>query len=421
MSEQIKLPALRGVIGDWIYYTALLPIEEVSSRVKRTDEIHNNHGMNDLIQRFLTKRSKEIAAYIQNNEQRFFNSVVIGVYDGQPDWSPISIDDKGSPELKSFNERFLETLGILTLSGNEKLFAIDGQHRVEGIKAYINSLKPEEIATLEDEVCAIFVAHVKSEEGVQRTRRLFSRLNRYAKPVSKLENILLDEDDVIALVTRHLVNEHSLFKNRRVSLDKQKSLNVADFKSITSLVVLYDCMDLYFSDGTPTTWKKFKMKRPDERVIQEYTSKAGCFWDLAVDQIKVFKEIASLATETDLPEGSRGVFGGDLLFRPVAWPLIFHVLKSQKGSGISDEDFWARIDLIPREISSDPWFGLLWNQRMISSSENKKVAQDLLAWMMGFGSQWSEDQKASLLAEWSRVTNSVKTNLPDHLQSSFGK
>jgi DNA sulfur modification protein DndB len=31
-------------------------------------------------------------------------------------------------------QRVNETLGVLTLSGKEKLFAIDGQHRVAGIK-----------------------------------------------------------------------------------------------------------------------------------------------------------------------------------------------------------------------------------------------------------------------------------------------
>jgi DNA sulfur modification protein DndB len=47
----------------------------------------------------------------------------------------------------------------------------------------------------EEEVIVLFVSHSRSTDGMERSRRLFTTLNRYAKPVSKMDIIALDEDD----------------------------------------------------------------------------------------------------------------------------------------------------------------------------------------------------------------------------------
>jgi len=39
MTASLQIPAMRGVIGDWVYYVALLPFSEISSRIKKTEEI----------------------------------------------------------------------------------------------------------------------------------------------------------------------------------------------------------------------------------------------------------------------------------------------------------------------------------------------------------------------------------------------
>src|SRR5207253_1326319 len=135
-------------------------------------------------------------------------------------------------------------LGILTLEGTEKLFAIDGQHRVAGVEKAV-----EENAELGgEEVCVIFVAGViaekrsEDEQGFERTRRLFTTLNRYAKPVSKRDIIALDEDDVIAITTRELVEKLPMFRNK-ISVKKTKSLSVSDRSSLTTIVAIYDSLD----------------------------------------------------------------------------------------------------------------------------------------------------------------------------------
>jgi hypothetical protein len=74
----LVLPALRGKFGDWIFYSCLMPIGELGSRVSYAKEIHKDKALSQLIQRSLEgPRAKHIADYLKTQE-RFFNSLVPG-------------------------------------------------------------------------------------------------------------------------------------------------------------------------------------------------------------------------------------------------------------------------------------------------------------------------------------------------------
>ena len=40
----IVLPALRGLMGDWVYYSCLMGLDELSSRVHYAEEIHKKQS-----------------------------------------------------------------------------------------------------------------------------------------------------------------------------------------------------------------------------------------------------------------------------------------------------------------------------------------------------------------------------------------
>lgn len=166
----MKLPAIRACIGDWVYYVATMTFKDVSVYVKRVDnELHQSDLLKDLLQRSITSNYKSIAQYIETQQERFFNALVLAVYDGEPLWHEVRLEyDDGS--------EFYD-LGILELSGNEKIFPIDGQHRVEGIKEVVN--KSDDFNS--EQIPVIFVGHKTDDAGMQRSRRLFSTLNRPIK------------------------------------------------------------------------------------------------------------------------------------------------------------------------------------------------------------------------------------------------
>ena len=94
------LPALRGVMGSWVYYSCLMTFRQLSTLVSFAEQVHDYTGMSQMIQRDLsTGRTRAIADYIKKENQRFFNSLVVAVYGGEPNWHALtnvrnkSIDD----------------------------------------------------------------------------------------------------------------------------------------------------------------------------------------------------------------------------------------------------------------------------------------------------------------------------------------
>jgi DNA sulfur modification protein DndB len=407
MATSLQIPAMRGVIGNWVYYVTLLPFSEVSSRIRKTEEIHSSVLLREMIQRALTPRSKNIAAYLQSQPQRFFNAIVVGVYEGEPEWHQLNVRKSELFDPANLEARVAESLGILTLRGDEKLFAIDGQHRVEGIKEFMRGREVEEGKSLEDEVCAIFVAHSNEPEGLQRTRRLFATLNRYAKPVSLTEIIALDEDDVVALTCRDLLETHPLFKKGRISLTKGKALSPNDTKNFTSLTALYQAMDLYLMQGKRAAWQTFKTVRPNnESVVQQFITKGHEFWNVLIGAIPELNRVQNLDVSKPLPKSYRSPKGGDLLFRAIAPPMIVRCLRRAVTLGMEESVFINRFSKIPRSLNKAPWLGILWDgSNMVIGEKNQKVADSLILWMVDCDPEEKKIEAADLKKRLGVVLN----------------
>lgn len=405
-SKQLFFPALRAQIGDWIYYICLLKMHEVAEKISVAEDIHSSKTLRDLLQRKLTDRSEDIANYLKTQPQRFFNALVVGTYGGNPRWNELSLQ---SGKLDSELPFSIEgALGILTLEGTEKLFAIDGQHRVAGI---IEALK-ENDDLADEEVCVIIVAGVSQEkrssdpEGFERTRRLFSTLNRYAKPVSKKDIIALDEDDAIAIITRELVEKHSLFQEK-VSLKATKSIPKADKTSFTSIVTLYDANELYLKIGIKN-WNKFKKFRPSDKELDELYKKANKYWDIFINNFGPLKLMANSSPKDNVAKKYRHKNGGHLLFRPIGLLIFVKVMRQQMDSGLALDKAAKKLSKVPMEISEDPWAGLLWdvkNRRMITAGENQKAAVKLLFYSVGGKLSVLKSSKEALIKELSGLLN----------------
>lgn len=363
------LPALRGKIGIWNYYICNLKFSEVNEFVNRIDkELHTSTALSNLIQRSITDNYKSIKNYILDQDERFFNSLVLAVYDGDPEWIEVELnyDDK-----EYFN------LGFLKLTGEEKIFPVDGQHRVEGIKKALEE-KPE----LGDEsIPAIFIGHKKNSEGIERTRRIFSTLNRYAKPVSMRDIIALDEDDIVAIITRELVEKNDLFKENRVLDSRGKPIPDTNKNALTSIITLYDCnreLFKYFKQeqdikGTITTYLK---TRPSDVVIELFTSYCNSFWDSFKDNLLVIKLYLERNNEP-AAEFRNKDNGGHLFFRPIGLlPFICSVLEIHKRNGeLKLEEIFSKFNNITMYLNNKPWKQVLWNdlEKKIIGSENTLI------------------------------------------------
>ena len=377
----MKLPAIRAYIGDWVYYVATMRFKDVSEYVKRVDnELHKSDLLKQMLQRSITSNYKSIAHYIETQEERFFNALVLAVYDGDPTWHEVRLEyDDGS---EFYN------LGILELSGDEKIFPVDGQHRVEGIK----KVTSESNRFDEERIPVIFIGHKTDDAGMQRSRRLFSTLNRYAKPVSMRDIIALDEDDIIAICSRELIDTHPLFAKDRILDSKTKAIPEGNGTVFTTIITFYECnreilwillkdRDIKKSEGKTIRGKakitEFIRKRPSDDTIQDFIKLCTSFWD---DLINCFDDVCDYVSHAPDSTPYRNRTGGNLLFRPVA--LLPFIRAAVKVYIHQQKSFRDIFDLFPQpllSISNELWSNILWNKEKNTMIMNhQKLVEQLL-------------------------------------------
>lgn len=384
-NKRLILPALRGVMGNWIFYSCLLQLDEIGKRVQFAAEIHKNRNLSDMIQRQLKQnRSKQIAAYLRYQPERFFNSLVIATYGGEPDWYPISrVNDKqeNSP-LNDLPEEIVGSVGFLTMRGDEKLFAIDGQHRLAGIKKALSlgiSEKPH------DQVSVLFVAHQETQRGLERTRRLFTTLNKTAKPVSKGDIIALDEDDVMAICVRRLIENTKIFSGDRIAFVASSNIPSTNTKSLTTIGNLYDVLTLLFTKANTDVRSpndKLKSIRPDDKNIEKYFSLAEKYFKILGDNFSNIGDFFSSENHEKIVKKNRGNHGGDVLFRPLGM-IIFTEIICQLSQELSIESAIKLAAKLPTKLDTIPYKGLMWDvssKRILAT--NKVTLRETLLYML---------------------------------------
>lgn len=397
----MKMPAIRACIGDWVYYVATMTFQNVSTYVKKVDdELHKSELLKDLLQRSITDNYKSIARYIETQQERFFNALVLAIYDGDPLWHEVRLEyDDG--------EEFYD-LGILERSGEEKIFPVDGQHRVEGIKEVVRNSN----AYNAEQIPVIFISHKTSNEGMQRSRRLFSTLNRYAKPVSMRDIIALDEDDIVAIISRELIDNHPLFSAGRLLDSKTKAIPEANITAFTTIITFYECnfellsllvknIEVYDTEGKKTKGrtklKEFIKKRPSDETITQFHDICRHFWDALIASCPVFQEY--LAAEPD-SQPYRNRDGGHLLFRPVAlMPFVRAVVKAVSVSGRSFEEVFALFPQSLFSINNILWRNVIWNsEKKTMIMNNKQLTERLMLYYLD-SNLLSENEHADMLKD----------------------
>jgi DNA sulfur modification protein DndB len=321
---KVILPCLRGRIGDWMYYSTLLPFIEIANRVSMADEIHTNKELSHWIQRKISDRIPDIVKYLQEQDQRFFNAIIVGIYGGKPAWQELILDKKKLKLSEKEAEYLDRTFGILRLTGEEKMFAIDGQHRAAAIKEAI--ISNPELGT--EEVPVIFVAHRITSDGEIRTRRLFSTLNRYAKPVSISEIIALDEEDNAAILTRKLIEQYPVF-NDKITFTKSKSLSQTNKKDFTNIILLYEIIITLLTDkilinsiqvgGHPL--ERFISRRLPEKSLAENYESLTSHFNTVISSLPFLKDFFSGQLV------DRKSHDTNLLFRPVGQIIFFNAYR----------------------------------------------------------------------------------------------
>lgn len=298
-------PAIRATMGDWNYYIVRMKMREIAQEVEFAHDIYEDRTLSDAIQRELKERrvKKDIVGYLARRNDRFFSSIVVAAMEGEPVWHPVEMDTSVVPAIFSQSRSLRNSFGVLSFGDEPKYYVLDGQHRVSAIRLLVNrqvDLDPP--PGFDDDLLSVIVVlreehDVPEGEWMRRYRRLFSSLNRWAKPTDRDTNIIMDEDDLFAILTRRLITDHKFFQapgpeksSFRVQT-KGKALRKGA-THFTTLQSLYECNEILLSTRerqvrgwfeNDQTKKIDKQYRPDEEFIDQRYDELENYWNAILE------------------------------------------------------------------------------------------------------------------------------------------
>ncbi len=406
MEQQLILPCLRGLLGDWVFYSTLMTAEQIAVWIKPVKNIREHKSLDEILQRDLKERKVQISKYLLSDKSRFFNSIIVGVFGDVPEWYEFDLN-KVSDTLSNIDSSEIKnSIGLMILDGREQMFAIDGQHRVAGIEI-ANKNDGKGILSA-DQFSVILVAHVDDKLGMKRTRKLFSDINKNARPVSGGDKIKIDEQDLCSIVTRRIYANYKYFHNGKIiSLTESAKLDDNDFENFTNLMGL--------QNTNKVLRRIFKRKNltnewDEENVVAFYKIVEG-FYNFVIPTIGEFKQYFIDKTLTLKKARTRNNY---LLFRPIGIKILaglyVHYYSIPDGLTFLKKN----INKISFIFPNSPFNHIVWNNGKMESREAyQKLSLEIALYILG---ALSEAREKTLLEKYRDVLKDNNVTLPNKIK-----
>ena len=312
----------------------------------------------------------------------------------------------------------------LRLSENDFLYAIDGQHRLMGIRGLerllskgriskrskIGNELPQSFAIedivneLDDDVTyadlqklmserigiEVIPAVMKNEtqdEARRRLRSIFVHVNQYAKRLTKGELDLLNEDDGFAIVARSVMVTHSLLKDRTDKTASQLSEKSPAFTTLQTLVVIstrYLGLKQEYS-----TWRSDMSPiglsiRPDEAALDQGVADLTHYYD-SLAKIPSYADVINGADVANYRSREKGG-KAHLLFLPIGQQALARAIGTLT-SATNTIELSVIAEMLRKEDAKGvfnivdarhPWWGVIYNP-IKKNINNKEAAGSLCA------------------------------------------
>ena len=425
-------PALKASMGSWSYYIIKMKMKDLVKEVDFASEIYSSKTLDDAIQRELEQgRAKiQMVRYLAHRTDRFFSSIVVAAIDGNPTFFPVRITD---------DERFAllrgpamdDAFGVLRFDGDQKYYALDGQHRLKSIKTLIQQEEsgvpaiPDGFHDEEVSVIVLVRQEANQEEFFRSYRRIFSSLNRYAKATDRDTNIIMDEDDWVALLTRRLLVEHDFFlwKGKADSSPKLKTKG-KNLKSgdpfFTTLQTLYAMNEKLLMtprrDHLKMWTEDFKQFNPGEDELDALFEELTMYWDALLAELPILSSDPA-TMRTHEPQDDNEELDDCILFWPIGQEMLADLVRFLLNRRLTDTDrptlaevreCVSKLAKVNWSLHQAPWRGLLlvkdpvkgnWKMRSEERKLAVKTAQEIMRFRLGL-LDLPEDAQEELKGEW---------------------
>lgn len=384
---------IKAKMGSTEYYIAKMSAGELIDRVGIAKEMPEWPEMTseEKMQRECDIRRivDEIVPYVVEDPDRFFSSLIVDIYMGFENITFEPLSDVVTKLPTAYKVPTMD-MGFLTLPGKERLIALDGQHRLLSLKIAIkgttgipggtkttpamNNLKPHpELAN--DEVCVILVKHTDN----LKIRKIFNKINKYAKQTSRSDNIITSDDDIFAVTARRLIRDgEPLGAIGEIDVVNWKSTTLSQrSKNLTTLSALYTINETILKDDGFT-----QKKLPNEDDIEAAYRKVTYFWNVLLSNIEIFQKYL-LLTREDRPISK--LREENLLLKPVTQMALAHVALFAERHGVSWEDVTEKLNQIDWSFDNDLWFNILVigsaSKKMITGKESVRSAGVVISYI----------------------------------------
>lgn len=426
--------AQRAKLGSTTYYTTKMTVEDLVNTVGLAIELPEWKDMtpDEKMQREpdINRVVNEICPYFIEDKDRFFGSLIVDIYSGYDHivFEPITkfVD---SDKLAAAHNIALQDAGFLTLPGKERLIALDGQHRLLAMKLSLkgssaisvamlgnkkmtpqmNALQPHpELAN--EEVSVILVEH----EDNLKIRKIFNKVNKYARQTGRGQNIITADDDVYATIARRLFAEgevlHKIGKNELVNWSSNTLSQRS--KQLTTVSALYTIAETMSKDKG---WSS-KVMPSDENAIEEVFQENVDFWKKLLDGMRVYQEYLNLTRE-DKPISA--LREDNLLMKPVTHMALAHVAYFAKQKGKEWSDVVAKLDKVDWSMDNSIWFNILVipakKKKVITGKESIRAAGMVIAYMV-MGDSMTSTEVNEVKEIIKNATNGKSDALPERVQ-----
>lgn len=386
------IAALHGKFGETEYYLTTMSVGEFVRTVRLPKEVP---GWEDLTLEEKYQRDininrvrKDIAPYFASDADRFSGALILAVmHDDGMVFEPLTKfgSRSGVPELyKSASNN----MGFLTLSGSEILVPLDGQHRAKAFKFAIdgaddnNRPLPGVKANTDlakDEVSVILVRYDKVG-----SRRIFSKVNRYAKPTTKSDNLITDDDDAIAVISRQLLGEDGVLDSRMVRLGANTLNKTAP--EFTTLATFYNATEAIAKEMVTGKNKPQNMDLEQRECVKEQIIRP--IWEILLSRIDLWASAISDPSEKG-DDRRAEIREQHILGRPIGQLALVHAFLTMRRhcAGIPDDDLCNRLNCINWDLNDAMWQGVLMNPngRIMSGKTTTTYAAEFIAHLGGAG------------------------------------
>ena len=402
------LPAMQGTMGSTKYWLVTMPAKELTERLTIPKNIDgwDDLSIEERYQREIdyTRVRKQIAPYLMTDDDRFFGAFIVSVLNADS----VEFEQLGTmaPKLPNLYKQAGSALGFLTLAGSEVLVPLDGQHRLAALDFAITGKdeKKRPIEGLEanvsvagDDCTVILIRH-----DTAKSRRIFNKVNRYAKKTSKAENLITADDDVIATIVRENIAEDDVIPARLVNY-KSNTLSPRA-EHFTTLSTLYEATKVLLED---LQGKIDTQTLPDQATTKTLRDEAVDFWRSLCDNVEHF--VSALHDESEGGDDKRReIREGFVLGKPIAQFALAQAVvrlraEDEKGSRLGMEEVCRRVNEIDWSVDNPLWQRVLMTgDRVVAGRTAARFAGRVVSYLLG--EELTDDEVMELRDDFERIT-----------------